>query len=135
MKHAARLTVGAAVALAGALAMACQNGVTGPSLSATIQTISLSPTVKLPAGENICCCHVVGTVKNNSSVTAHIRLEFTAKKDGGTIGQAMVLEKEVGSGAVRSFEAPGMFAPCSSIDTKQILADAVVRVIGLWEPI
>jgi hypothetical protein len=135
MKHAARLTVGAVVAFAGALTIACQNGVSGPSLSATIVSMTLQPTVTAPSSENICCCHVVGSVKNTSSVTAHVQLQFPAKAGGTEVGRAIDLERDLAPGAVRAFEAPGLMVACSSIDPKQVLSDAIVRVIGLWEPI
>ena len=135
MKHARRLALGLAVALAGALAMACQNGVTGPSLTATILQLDLSPTLKVPAGENICCCHVVGTVKNTSSVSVHIRLQFPAKdKAGASAGAAEVLVTSVPAGATRPFEAVGIQTACGLLDKAQITADQRVRVIGLWEP-
>jgi hypothetical protein len=134
MKHAARLTVGAALALSGSLTLACQSGVTGPSLSAVIETLALAPTVNAPAAQNICCCHVVGTVRNTSGITIHIQLQFPAKGANGDTGTAVVLLNDVLAGALRSFEAPGIFAPCSSFTAAQVRADAIVRPIGLWEP-
>jgi hypothetical protein len=134
MTNAARLVVGAAVAFAGALAIGCQNGVTGPSLSASIQTLSLVPTVNAPYSQNICCCHVVGTVKNTGTITEHVQLQFPAKTGGTEVGRAVVLVNDVLSGTVRNFEAPGLMVACSTIDPKQVLADAVIRPIGLWEP-
>lgn len=134
MKHAERLMVGAAAALACALTMACQTGVTGPSLSASIETLSLRPTVDAPSAENICCCHVVGTVRNTAGLTEHIQLQFPARTASGDFGTAVVLERDVPSGAVRSFEAPGIFGPCSTFTAAQIRSAAVIRPIGLWEP-
>ena len=134
MKHAARLMVGAALALSGSLTLACQTGVTGPSLSAAIETLALAPTVNAPASQNICCCHVVGTVRNTSGVTEHIQLQFPAKAANGDSATAVVLLNDVLPGALRSFEAPGIFAPCSSFTVAQVRADAIVRPIGLWEP-
>jgi hypothetical protein len=126
---------GAAVALAGAFALGCQNGVTGPSLSASIQTLALVPTVSAPSSQNICCCHVVGTVKNTASINEHVQLQFPAKTAGSEVGRAVVLERDLAPGAVRSFEAPGLMVPCGTLDPKQVLADAVVRPIGLWQPL
>jgi len=110
MTHAKRLMAGAAVALAGAVTIGCQNGVTGPSLSASIQTLTLVPTVE------------------------HVQLQFPAKTGGTEVGRAVVLEKDLAPGAVRPFEAPGLMVPCGQLDSKQVLADAVVRPIGLWQP-
>lgn len=134
MKHAARLMVGAALALSGSLTLACQSGVTGPSLSAVIETLALAPTVNAPQSQNICCCHVVGTARNTSGITIHIQMQFPARAANGDTGTAVVLLNDVLPGALRSFEAPGLFAPCSSFAVAQVRADAIVRPIGLWEP-
>ena len=134
MKRGIRLALGTALALSGALAIACQNGVTGPSLTATILDLSLTPTATVPAGENICCCHVVGTVKNTSSIDVHIQLEFPATAGGVNVGMATILVRNVTPGAVRTFEAIGIQSACSSLSMTQIAADQRVRAIGLWEP-
>jgi hypothetical protein len=142
MKHGARLAVAVAFALGVAFTFACQNGVVGPSLTATIQTISLSPTFPFTPGDatgeqasrNICCCLVVGTVKNTSSITAHIELQFPATSLGQNVGTAVDLEKDVASQAVRAFSAVGIQAACNKLSLTQIGTDQRVRVIGLWEP-
>jgi hypothetical protein len=142
MKHGARFAMAVALALGVLLTIACQNGVVGPSLTAAIQTISLSPTFPFTAGDatseqasrNICCCLVVGTVKNTSSITAHIELQFPATSQGQNVGTAVDLEKEVAPQAVRSFSAVGIQAACNKLSLNQITTDQRVRVIGLWEP-
>jgi hypothetical protein len=134
MTHTARLMAGVAAALAGALAMACQNGVTGPSLSASIQTLSLAPTVSAPSSQNICCCHVIGSVKNTASIVEHVQLQFPAKSNGAEVSRAIVLVNNVTPGEVRGFEAPGLLVPCGTLDVNQVKADAIIRPIGLWEP-
>jgi len=134
MMQVARLAVAALLALGIATAFGCQNGVTGPSLSAVVESMSLSPTLKVPAGENICCCHVVGTVKNTSSIDVHIQLEFPATAGGVNVGMATILVRNVTPGAVRTFEAIGIQSACSSLSMTQIAADQRVRAIGLWEP-
>lgn len=143
MKHAARFAVAVALALGAAFTIACQNGVVGPSLTATVQTISLSPTFPFTPGNatseqasrNICCCLVVGTVQNTSSITAHIELRFPATSQGQNAGTAIDLEKDVPSQAGRSFSAVGIQAPCNTLSLSQITADQRVRVIGLWAPL
>jgi len=143
MKHGARLAVAVALASGAAFTIACQNGVVGPSLTATIQTMSLSPTFPFTPGNvaseqaarNICCCLVVGTVKNTSSITAHIELQFPATtSQGQNAGVAVDLEKNVDSQIVRAFSAVGIQAACNTLSLTQITADQRVRVIGLWEP-
>lgn len=143
MKHAARFAVAVALALGVAFTIACQNGVVGPSLTATVQTISLSPTFPFTAGNatseqaarNICCCVVVGTVKNTSSIAAHVELRFPAISQGQAVGTAIALEKDIPSQATRSFSAVGVQAACNTVSLSQITADQRVRVIGLWEPL
>jgi hypothetical protein len=143
MKHAARFAVAVVLASGMAFTIACQRGVTGPSLTATIQTISLSPTFPFTPGDatgeqasrNICCCLVVGTVKNTSSITAHIELRFAATLQGQPAGTAVDLQKDVPSQATRSFSAVGIQAACNKLSLSQITADQRVRVVGLWEPL
>jgi len=125
---------GIAFALAGVLTLGCQNGVVGPSLSAAIQTLSLVPTVEAPSSQNICCCHVVGTVKNTGTITEHVQIQFPAKSGGTEVGRAVVLERDLAPGSLRSFTAPGLMVPCGTLDPTQVRTDAIVRPIGLWEP-
>ena len=142
MTHGARFAAAVALALGVAFTFACQNGVVGPSLTATVQTLSLSPTFPFTAGDataeqasrNICCCLVVGTVQNTSSITAHIELRFPATSQGQSVGTATDLERDVASQAVRTFSAVGIQAACNRLSLTQIAADQRVRVIGLWEP-
>jgi predicted small secreted protein len=142
MKHGARFALVVALALGAAFTTGCQNGVVGPSLTATIQTISLSPTFPFTPGDatgeqaarNICCCLVVGTVQNTSSVAAHIELRFPATSQGQNVGTAIDLEQNVPSQAVRAFTAVGIQAACNTLSLSQITADQRVRVIGLWAP-
>jgi hypothetical protein len=144
MKHGARLAVAVALALGAAFTIACQSGVVGPDLTATIQTMSLSPTFPFTPGDavgeqasrNICCCLVVGTVKNTSSIAAHIELQFPATTlQGQNAGVGVDLEKNVDPGAVRAYSAVGLQAACNTLSLTQITANQRVRVIGLWQPL
>jgi hypothetical protein len=125
-----------AVTVAGALSAGCQNGVTGPSLSATFQQVSLQPTVAgLEGGANVCCCHLAGKFTNTSSISVDAELRFPAKdKNGQLIGQGEDLLTNVPSGATQSFLAVGIPAPCSSLTLSQILADGSIRLKGLFTP-
>jgi hypothetical protein len=137
MTRGARLGIAILVALAGALVIACQNGVTGPSLTATVQDVTLVPTLTgVPAGENVCCCHLSGSVKNTSSIRVHVQLRFPARnKTGQAVGVGVDLQRDIPAEGTRSFLAVGIQAPCSTIEKSQIVADQQVRVIGLWEPV
>jgi len=136
MKHSARLAAAAALAVIGSVTLACQNGVTGPTLSATVRNLALQPTVSgLDGGANVCCCRVTGQVTNTSSVTAHIELLFAAKSTAGQlIGTAADMQRDVTPGGTRSFQATGIPMACRDVNLAQIAADQHVRLIGLWEP-
>lgn len=140
MKLAGRLAVGVGVALVCALVIGCQNGVSGPSLTATTASLSLVPTMtegtELEANRNICCCHVTGTVTNGSSVPVNIELRFPAKskQTGEQVGMGLDLQKSMAAGGTRSFVAVGIYAACNSLDLAQIQRDQIVNVRGLWSP-
>jgi hypothetical protein len=136
MTQSARLPVALALALLGGLALACQDGVVGPSLSATVKNVALQPTVAgLEGGENVCCCHITGQVTNTSTVGEHIVVAFTAKDGAGqSLGAASAIVRDVPSGGSRPFEAVGIAAKCSALTLSQIVSDQRVKVYGLWEP-
>ncbi len=141
MKLAARFPLGLALALVGALVVGgCQNGVSGPSLTATTAGLTLVPTMTagtdLGANRNICCCHVVGTVTNTSPVSVNIELRFPATNTatGELAGMGLDSQKSVPTGATRSFEAVGIYAACNSLDLAQIQRDQILNIRGLWSP-
>lgn len=127
----------AALALAVVLTAACQNGVTGPSLSVTLQNVTLQPTVAgLVGGENVCCCHIFGTVTNTSTVAVHVELLFPATgSDGRQLGTGIDIEQNIASGATREFRAVGITAACRDVSLSQVLADKTIRLKGLWDPV
>ena len=124
------------VVLAGVLLSACQSGVTGPSLAATVQGVTLQPTVTgLVGGENVCCCHIRGTVTNQSSVSVDAELLFPARTpDGKGAGTGIVMEQEIPPGGSRAFVAVGITAACRDVSLTQIVADKQIRLKGLWQP-
>ena len=136
MTQRAGFAVVAAVAVAGALIVGCQNGVTGPSLSANFHDVSLQPTVAgLEGGQNVCCCHLAGRLTNTSSIAVDAELRFPAKvANGETVGTAIDILTNVPAGATRSFLAVGIPAACKDIALSQIVTDGSVRLKGLWEP-
>jgi len=137
MKQITGFPLTAALAVAGALMAGCQNGVVGPSLSATVQNVSLQPTVAgLQGGQNVCCCHLAGQVTNTSTVPVHAELLFEAKAaNGDRLGTAIDIEQNVAAGATRSFLAVGITAACKDVILSQVLADKRIRLKGLWEPL
>lgn len=133
-----RLFLGAIglLALAGGASAGCQNGVTGPSLSATVTNVTLQPTVAgLEGGANVCCCHLVGQLTNTSGIAVDAELDFPAKTaDGQVVGTATNILSNVPAGATVPFLAVGIPAACSSLSLNQILADQVIKLKGLWTP-
>jgi hypothetical protein len=132
-----RLVLRTIVALAVAAGSGCQNGETGPSLSASVTNVSLQPTVAdLEGGANVCCCHVVGEVTNTSSIAIDAELQFPAKASdsGQLLGTALSTLTNIPKGSTQPFEAVGIPAACSTFTLSQILADKKVQLRGLWAP-
>jgi|WetSurMetagenome_2_1015567.scaffolds.fasta_scaffold58060_3 hypothetical protein len=141
MNNAGRLATAAAIALSAAVALAgCQNGVSGPSLTATTSGLTLVPslgsTPDLNANMNTCCCHVSGTVKNTSSVDTHIELRFpaTSKQTNESVGMGLSVLTNVPAGGSKTFVAVGIYAACNTLDMNQITRDQLVNIKGLWSP-
>lgn len=139
MKLGNRVAAFAAVILAvfaGVVFVGCQSGVVGPSLTATVQGVTLQPTVAgLVGGENVCCCHIRGTVTNQSTVAVHAELLFPAKgTDGSALGTGIIMETDIQPGATRAFVAVGITAACRDVSLAQIVADKQIRLKGLWAP-
>jgi hypothetical protein len=138
MKLSAGLRVSSVLAVAGGLMAfmgGCQNGVTGPSLTATVQNVSPQPTVAgLEGGPNVCCCHLAGQITNTSTVPVDAELRFPAKTNGQLVGTAVDIQSDIPAGATRSFLAVGIPSACKDINLSQILTDKEVRLKGLWRP-
>jgi len=124
------------MAMSSVFMAGCQSGVAGPSLAATVQAVTLQPTVVgLVGGENVCCCHIRGTVTNQSSVAVHAELLFPARgSDGRALGTGLVMEQDIQPGATRAFLAVGITAACRDVSLSQVVADKQIRLKGLWEP-
>jgi hypothetical protein len=141
MKPVRHLAVALGAALVGALLLAgCQNGVSGPSLTAATSAVTLMPSLgsvpDLEANKNTCCCHVTGTVKNTSGIEVHVELKFPAtnRQTGQPAGTALTILRNIGPGASRDFSAIGIYAPCNALDRDQVVRDQIVNIKGLWEP-
>jgi hypothetical protein len=137
MRPRSALTAMVAVAAASVLIAGCQNGVTGPSLSANFHDVTLVPTVTggVEGAANVCCCHLAGKFTNTSSITVDAELRFPAKDaSGNLVGQGEDVLNNVPSGATANFLAVGITAPCSSLSLAQINADGSVRLKGLFQP-
>jgi hypothetical protein len=114
----------------GALALAACSHLTGPPLSASIESQQLVPTSDFPDATALCCCRVRGTVRNTSSITAHISLRFHATNvEGQDVGTAMDYLVSVPAGESRAYDAAGIFEACSRVSS--VTPD--VLVVGLFE--
>ena len=136
MNPYATLRVSIVVVAASVSSLACQGGVTGPSLAASVQNVKLEPTVAgLVGGENVCCCRLAGELTNQSSVPVDAELLFPAKgSDGQAVGTATNILTDVPAGATQSFVALGILQACHDLSLSQIVADKQIKLKGLWKP-
>ena len=138
-------------ALTAIMAAAACSHTVGPSLSAQLETQALVPTLTLPqfvptgptpSGDpaSLCCCRVVGTIRNTSTVPVNVNLFFHATtKDGqcpgdlqntqnGCTGQDSLVN--VAAGATASYSAPGILKACATVSS--VALD--MTVTGIWFP-
>lgn len=103
------------VVCAAALTVAgCQSLPTGPSLTAfEITNIAGQPTI---GDRSLCCCHVVGTATNRTTVPLHATITFsgfdTRDKE---ISKIVYFMQDVAPGQTRNINAPGFIVPCNAI--------------------
>ncbi len=102
---------------------------TGPTLSVVVPEHSLQSTLGV---DTQCCCLVVGTAINQSTVPVQATLKFTAFEDGdsSSVGTAFEFLRDMQPGEQRSFSASGLVMPCSDIDRYELLID----LTGSWLP-
>jgi hypothetical protein len=93
---------------------ACQSLPTGPSLTAfEITNISGQPTI---GDRSLCCCHVVGTATNRTTVPLHATITFsgfdTRDKE---VSKILYFIQDIAPGQSRTINAPGFIVPCNAI--------------------
>jgi hypothetical protein len=108
----------------------CRGLPNGPSLSnVQVSALTLQPTI----GDNsLCCCRVVGSVRNLNSVPVHLTFKFEAF-DGerpGRISSILYFVDDLEPQAERQIDAHGLLYPCQVI--KELKTD--VRIKGLANP-
>ncbi|HEY8550554.1 MAG TPA: hypothetical protein VIL35_11405 [Vicinamibacterales bacterium] len=94
---------------------ACEDSPTGPSLSAvTVQNLSLRPTTGNPG---LCCCHVVGTARNDNTVPVHVTIKFAAfnQPNADPLSTILYFIKDLQPGQTHAIDAPGFIFPCNAI--------------------
>jgi hypothetical protein len=118
--------------LALAFSSACEGFTPGPSLEVEVprESLSLQPTT---ANSQLCCCRVVGSITNRSSVPVHVTLKFEAYQAGEeeAVAAAVDFLENMQPGEQRSIDASGFLIACSSIDRFE-LVDIDLR--GVWVP-
>ena len=104
---------------------------TGPSLSAVIDSQRLVPTSTQPNASTLCCCRVQGTVRNTSSIAAHISLRWDVwvKDQAKASFQPLDFQPNVPAGASRAYDAAGLLAACSEVAK----IEPNLQVIGLYQ--
>jgi len=102
-------------ALAGLWIAACARTPVGPSLAGvTLQNVALQPTL---GDRNLCCCHVVGTVRNANSVSVHVTITFAAYdgQKAEPLSRILYFIKDLEPGQAHSVDASGFLYPCAVI--------------------
>ncbi len=90
----------------------------GPSLSVDVESERLVSTSSLPNAASLCCCRVRGNVRNTSSISVHVNLNFEARDPGdASLGTAIDWVPNLAPGASAPFDAAGILAPCSQVGT------------------
>lgn len=116
--------------LAGlALFWSCRGLPTGPSLSnIVVGPLSLQPTVGDPA---LCCCRVVGTVKNLNTVPVHATFKFSAFDgiNASPISRILFFVSDFRPGVERQIDAHGFLYPCNII--KDLRTELGIRGIAV----
>lgn len=107
---------------------------TGPSLTAVIDSQRLVPTSSQPNASTLCCCRVQGTVRNTSSIAAHISLRWDVWVKGketqpSASFQPLDFQPNVPAGGSRAFDAAGLLAACSAVAR----IEQNIQVIGLYQ--
>lgn len=108
---------------------ACEGLPTGPSLDAIVVT-NLRPQPTL-GDASLCCCHLVGTARNNNTVGVHATFKFAvfdaAQQE---LSRSVFFIGDFASNTSRNIDAPGFLFPCNRVrDVKYELS-----VRGLTEP-
>ena len=110
-------------------AASCRGLPTGPSLSnIVVGPLSLQPT----AGDTgLCCCRVVGTVRNLNNVPVHATFKFSAFDDRvQPISTILYFVADFRPGTERPIDAHGLLYPCNIV--KDLSTELDIR--GLANP-
>lgn len=119
------------VIMAGALAATagCEGLPAGPSLDDVV--VSNLRTQSTIGDNNLCCCHVVGTARNNNGVALHATLKFAAvDANQQEISRVVYFIENFQPGASHQIDAGGFIFECARV--RSIKYEVSVR--GLASP-
>jgi len=114
-------------ALAGAIG--CEGLPAGPSLAdVVISNLRTQPTI---GDNNLCCCHVLGTARNNNAVALHATLKFALlDANQQEISRVIYFIENFQPGASHQIDAGGFIFECAR--ARSIRHEVSVR--GLASP-
>jgi hypothetical protein len=109
--------------------VACEGLPTGPSLNAiVVANLTPRPTLGDPS---LCCCHLVGTARNNNTVGVHATFKFAVYDAAQQeLSRSVFFISDFASNTTRTIDAPGFLFPCNLV--KDVKYELSVR--GLTEP-
>lgn len=125
-----RTTLRLAVILVGLAATSgCEGLPAGPSLAdVVVSNLRTQPTI---GDANLCCCHVLGTARNNNAVPLHATLKFAAiDANQQEISRVVYFIENFQPGASHQIDAGGFLFECARV--RSIKYEVSVR--GLASP-
>lgn len=125
-----RTTLQLVIVLAGlALTSGCEGLPAGPSLSdVAVSNLRTQSTI---GDTSLCCCHVLGTARNNNGVAVHATLKFAAiDASQQEISRVVYFIENFQPGASHQIDAGGFLFECARV--RNIKYEVSVR--GLTSP-
>ena len=132
--------VAAFVGVSALACAACEDAPVGPSLGAVpVAVTGLKPSQGNPG---LCCCHVVGSARNDNSVPVHVTIKFSAFNvprppngpDPDPLSTILYFIKDLQPGQTHQIEAPGFIFPCNQIPEGVRNVKTEVEVKGITYP-
>jgi hypothetical protein len=120
---------------------ACEDAPVGPSLGAVpVAVTALRPSQQDNPG--LCCCHVLGTARNDNSVPVHVTIKFSAFNvprppngpDPDPLSTILYFIRDLQPGQTHQIEAPGFIFPCNTIPEGIKNVKTEVEVKGITYP-
>ena len=112
-----------------AMSSGCEGLPAGPSLAdVAVSNLRTQPTI---GDNNLCCCHILGTARNNNAVALHATLKFAAvDANQQEISRVVYFIENFQPGASHQIDAGGFLFECSRV--RNIKYEVSVR--GLTSP-